>query len=114
MDIKHVASSSPSTSASTARSVTESLPKSADHRTAEAATREARTVDEATSHPQRVLALGADVRLRLYVDETTNEVFGRVFDRNSGQLLREIPSKEVRALRAFADDLIGPIVDKVA
>lgn len=114
MDIKHVNASSPVTSATNARPVTESLPKSADHRTAEAATREARTVDEATSHPQRVLALGADVRLRLYVDETTNEVFGRVFDRNSGELLREIPSREMRALKAFADDLIGPIVDRMA
>jgi uncharacterized FlaG/YvyC family protein len=114
MDIKHVISSSPSTSAQNARPVTESLPKSADHRTAEAAAREPRTVHEATSQPQRVLALGADVRLQLYVDESTNEVFGRVFDRNSGQVLREIPSKELRALKAYADGLIGPFVDRVA
>ncbi|HEX7005753.1 MAG TPA: flagellar protein FlaG [Alphaproteobacteria bacterium] len=116
MDIKHVASSSPATSAVNARPVTESLHKQAEHRAAEAAARDKRTVHEAThdSPPRRVLALGADVRLQLYVDESTNEVYGRVFDRESGELLREIPSKELRALRAYADALIGPFVNQLA
>ena len=115
MDISHVTASSHATSAFSARSVTDSLPAKNDHGAAKAA-REARTVHEATRNPPSdpVLALGADVRLQLYVDESTNEVYGRVFDRNSGELLREIPSKELRALRAYADGLVGPLLDKMA
>ena len=113
MDIKNVTASSPSASAFNTRPVTESLHVSDDDKTADAV-RHAQTEQAVTTHASRVLALGADVRLQLYVDESTNEVYGRVFDRSSGEMLREIPSKELRALRASASGLLKPLVDQVA
>jgi uncharacterized FlaG/YvyC family protein len=45
-------------------------------------------------------AFPPELKLQLDLDRTTNTVVGRVIDRESGQFVRQIPSKEMLALMA--------------
>ena len=55
--------------------------------------------------------LPEDTRVALSVDDETGLVIGTVIDRNSGKVLRQIPSEEmVRLARATREEL-GPLVD---
>lgn len=45
-------------------------------------------------------AFPPELKLQLDVDRTTNTVVGRVIDRETGQFVRQIPSKEMLALMA--------------
>ena len=113
MDIKGISAPSSHLPDPNARPVTDYLPARAENdavSTAESLRAEA----VRAAQQQRIMALGADVRQQLYVDESTHEVYGRVFDRNSGELLREIPSQELRNLRAVVQELYGSLIDELA
>ena len=50
-------------------------------------------------------------RLEIDIDEAAGQVYGRVVDRDTGEEITEIPSKEMRALMARARELLGPLFD---
>ena len=52
------------------------------------------------------------VRIELFVDAQTNQVFGRVVDRNTGEELRQIPAEDVRRLQAISREMFGSILDQ--
>jgi FlaG protein len=52
------------------------------------------------------------VRLELRIDESTNQVFGRVIDRETGKEVREIPAESIRHLQAISRELFDSLIDK--
>lgn len=50
----------------------------------------------------------------LRVDEGTREVIAVIVDRETGKVVREIPSEDMRTASKVIRNLIGPLVDKVA
>jgi hypothetical protein len=50
----------------------------------------------------------------LRVDEGTHEVIAIIVDRDTGKVIREIPSEEMRTASKVIRNLIGPLVDKIA
>jgi uncharacterized FlaG/YvyC family protein len=50
----------------------------------------------------------------LRVDEGTHEVIAVIVDRDTGKVVREIPSEDMRTASKVIRNLIGPLVDKVA
>lgn len=52
------------------------------------------------------------VRVELFVDDQTNQVFGRVVDRNTGKEIRQIPAEDVRRLQAISREMFGSILDQ--
>lgn len=53
-----------------------------------------------------------NVRLELRIDENTNEVFGLVVNRDTGQPIREVPAKDLRRLQAISREMFGSMLDK--
>jgi flagellar protein FlaG len=51
-------------------------------------------------------------RIELSVDKELNQVIVRVLDKESGELIRQIPSEEVLELDRFFADLSGLFVEK--
>jgi flagellar protein FlaG len=51
-------------------------------------------------------------RIELSVDKELNQVIVRVFDEESGDLIRQIPSEEILKLDRFFADLSGLFVDE--
>lgn len=62
--------------------------------------------------PRIPIATGTRIELR--VDEATNEVFGRVINVETGEAIRELPTKELRRLEAATLEQLGHLVDKIA
>ncbi len=62
--------------------------------------------------PRIPIATGTRVELR--VDEGTNEVFGRVINVETGEAIRELPTKELRRLEVTTLEQLGHLVDKIA
>jgi len=52
------------------------------------------------------------VRLELRIDEATNQVFGRVIDRETGEEVRQIPAESIRHLQAISRELFDSLVDE--
>ena len=52
------------------------------------------------------------VRLELRIDEATNQVFGRVIDRETGEEVRQIPAESIRHLQAISRELFDSFVDE--
>jgi flagellar protein FlaG len=77
---------------------TESRPAS----DASAASRSHVAVEHAVAHLNRVLSAHAR-QLSFSVDEATGKTIVRVVDRDTGQLVRQIPSEEALALAARLD-----------
>lgn len=50
----------------------------------------------------------------LRVDEGTREVIAVVVDRDTGKVVREIPSEDMRTASKVIRNLIGPLLDKIA
>jgi len=48
------------------------------------------------------------------VDEKSGQSFIQVIDRESGEILRQIPPEEARRLSAALKEMIGTVVDTVA
>ncbi|HUT50209.1 MAG TPA: flagellar protein FlaG [Alphaproteobacteria bacterium] len=52
------------------------------------------------------------VRLELRIDEATNQVFGRVIDRETGEEVRQIPAESIRHLQAISRELFDSLFDE--
>jgi uncharacterized FlaG/YvyC family protein len=52
------------------------------------------------------------VRLELRIDDATNQVFGRVIDRDTGEEVRQIPAEGIRHLQAISRELFDALVDE--
>jgi uncharacterized FlaG/YvyC family protein len=52
------------------------------------------------------------VRLELRIDDATNQVFGRVIDRETGEEVRQIPAESIRHLQAISRELFDSLVDE--
>ena len=50
----------------------------------------------------------------LRVDEATREVIAVVVDRETGKVIREIPSEDMRTASKVIRNLIGPLIDRIA
>ena len=63
---------------------------------------------------QKSLDIVQDTELQFSIHKGTGEKMITVTDRSSGELVREIPSKEFLDLAAKIDQMIGLIFDKTA
>ncbi len=54
----------------------------------------------------------ADTRVQLDVDSSTGRVIGRVVDKQSGEVMRQLPSPEMLKLIAKAKELFGDLVNE--
>jgi uncharacterized FlaG/YvyC family protein len=52
------------------------------------------------------------VRLELRIDDATNQVFGRVIDRETGEEVRQIPAESIRHLQAISRELFESLIDE--
>ncbi len=66
------------------------------------------------SDRRATMPVGPTTRIELHIDYETNEVFGRVINRDTGEPVREIPARELRNLQAHARELIRAMVDESA
>ena len=58
-------------------------------------------------------AFPPELKLQLDLDRTTNTVVGRVIDRQTGEFVRQIPSKEMIALMARSAEVSAVLNKKV-
>ncbi len=75
------------------------------------------TADEARSAAeslQKVVEAATGRQLDFSVNDRFNELVVRFTDRQSGETIKEIPSRDLMQLRERLDDLIGLFVDKQA
>lgn len=70
-------------------------------------------VQEAVDEINRVLHY-MNERLEFSIHEATNRVMVRVFDRETEEVLREIPPEQILDLVAKLQELVGLLVDKRA
>ncbi len=66
----------------------------------------------AAARLQQVVEAGSGRQLDFTVNEKLRELVVKVSDRKTGEVIREIPSKEVLRLREQLDDLIGALFDE--
>lgn len=69
---------------------------------------------EASAKPAAPAADLPDYGFGLRVEEGTHEVIAVIVDRETGKVVREIPSEEMRTASRVIRNLIGPLVDKIA
>lgn len=74
------------------------------------------TKEEMTEHlreiQKRLNLMGT--RLGLDIEESAEVVVAKITDKDSGDLIKQIPSEEILALRDKIEDLIGILFDKQA
>lgn len=79
--------------------------------------------DSATSKPALASTAGSQFTpstrlstpsVTFVVDEKSGQSFIQVIDRESGEILRQIPPEEARRLSAALKEMIGTVVDTVA
>lgn len=63
---------------------------------------------------QQVIQVATGRDLDFTMDDRFKELVVKITDRKSGEVVKEIPSKDILKLRARLDDLIGMFVDKKA
>jgi flagellar protein FlaG len=68
-------------------------------------------VEEVVNRLQNALQ-DIEPRIELSVDKELNQVIVRVFDEESGDLIRQIPSEEILKLDRFFDDPSGLFVEE--
>ncbi|MGE5146623.1 MAG: flagellar protein FlaG [Candidatus Eiseniibacteriota bacterium] len=66
------------------------------------------------SSGQEAVALPFSDDLQLDIDQATQQVYAKIVDPGTGDLLREIPSQKLRALQAFAMKTLKPLIDTKA
>lgn len=57
-------------------------------------------------------AVKADTRVQLDVDSSTGRVIGKVVDKQSGEVMRQLPTPEMLQLIAKAKELFGDLVNE--
>ena len=110
MDIRGISAPPSPTSALPARPVTDSLRVPAQNKPVPPV-RETRTDVVTQSSGPEVAALPFGDDLQLDIDQATNQVYAKIVDPGTGDLVREIPSQKLRALQAFAMKTLKPTVD---
>jgi len=110
MDIRGISAPPSPTSALPARPVTESLRVPTQNKPV-VPVRETRTDVATQSSVQEAVALPFGDDLQLDIDQATQQVYAKIVDPGTGDLLREIPSQKLRALQAFAMKALKPHVD---
>jgi len=76
--------------------------------------RERRAEAEQVPAERPEVRISPRMRLELSIDEGTNQVFGRIVDAETGQEVRQIPAKELRAMSAQIREMLGHLVDETA
>ena len=61
---------------------------------------------------QNVMQMMSDVSLHFSVDESTGRTVVKVVDKESEELIREIPSEELLKLAANIEEMMGILFDK--
>jgi uncharacterized FlaG/YvyC family protein len=51
-------------------------------------------------------------QLQLDIDQTTGRVVGRIIDKESGVMIKQIPSEEALRLIAASQKLLGAVIDR--
>ncbi len=68
-------------------------------------------VDKIVSRLQEALK-HVEPRIELSIDKELNQVIFRFFDKESGELIKQIPSEEILALDRFFSDQLGLLVEE--
>jgi FlaG protein len=63
---------------------------------------------------KKLIPLVTPAKLELEVDQATQQVYAKVLDSSTGNILRELPSERLRALHAFGMKTLKPTVDTKA
>jgi flagellar protein FlaG len=63
---------------------------------------------------EKMEAMGSNLKFSLKADSTTDDIVVQVTDRQSGEVVRQIPAEEVLEIRAKLDDLVGLLFDQEA
>ena len=74
----------------------------------------AEQLHSAASQLKQVIEAASSHRLSLDIDPDSNQTFMRVRDSQTGETIKQIPSKEVLELHARLKDFIGLFIDKKA
>ncbi len=82
--------------------------------TSEAAPAKPEEVRAAAERMQKVIETATGRQLDFSLNERFNELVVQVSDRESGEVIKEFPSKELFQLRERLNDLIGLFFDKKA
>ncbi len=78
------------------------LPVSSDH------------LHAAAAQLKQVVEAASSRRLSMDIDHDSDQAFMRVTDQQTGEVIKQIPSKEVMELHARLQDFIGMFIDKTA
>ena len=68
----------------------------------------------AASQLKQVIEAASSHRLSMDIDQDTEQVFMRVTDTKTGEMIKQIPSKELLELHARLQDFIGLFLDRKA
>jgi flagellar protein FlaG len=68
----------------------------------------------AAAQLKQVVETASARRLSMDIDQDSEQAFMRVTDLNTGEVIKQIPSKEVMELHARLRDFIGMFIDKTA
>jgi flagellar protein FlaG len=68
----------------------------------------------AAAQLKQVIEVASGKRLSLNIDAESEQAFMQVIDLNSGEIIKQIPSKEVRMLHARLQEFVGMLLDKHA
>ena len=71
-------------------------------------------VQSAAAQLKQVIEAASSHRLSLDFDQDSDQTFMRVSDSKTGEVIKQIPSKEILELHARLKDFIGLFVDKKA
>jgi flagellar protein FlaG len=70
--------------------------------------------DDLAQQVKRVVEAASGKELAFIIDDHSEELFMQVTNRNTGEVIRQIPSKELRTIHARINEMIGLFFDKTA
>ena len=62
----------------------------------------------------RLDSIGGNLRLGLGTDEKTDSIVARITEKNTGEVVRQIPSEDLLELKSKLEDLVGMLFDQKA
>jgi len=62
----------------------------------------------------RLDSIGGNLQLGLGTDKMTEDIVARITEKKTGEVVRQIPSKEMLELKSKLEDLVGMLFDKKA
>lgn len=63
---------------------------------------------------ERLDSIGGNLRLGLGTDDKTASIVARITEKNTGEIVRQIPSEDLLELKSKLEDLVGMLFDKKA